>query len=116
MFRRLRADLLGFRQAGVARVNIEVGDRKETGEGRLRNARQVQEPSAGVSGWIGYQSREEEGAQSPTETAAASSSALSVIRFAREHFTDLPQAVCFDTAFHAELPDVARVLPIPRNC
>ena len=39
---------------------------------------------------------------------------LSVIRFAQEHFPGLPQAACFDTAFHAELPDVARVLPIPK--
>jgi len=42
-------------------------------------------------------------------------SALSVISFAREHFPGLPQAACFDTAFHAELPDVARVLPIPKE-
>jgi acetate kinase len=42
-------------------------------------------------------------------------SALAVIRFAREHFPGLPQTVCFDTAFHAKLPDVARVLPIPKE-
>jgi acetate kinase len=42
-------------------------------------------------------------------------SALSVIRFAREHFPGLPQAACFDTTFHAELPDVARVFPIARE-
>jgi acetate kinase len=30
-------------------------------------------------------------------------SALSVIRFAQEHFPGLPQAACFDTTFHAEL-------------
>jgi acetate kinase len=41
--------------------------------------------------------------------------ALSVIRFAQEHFPGLPQAACFDTTFHAEMPDVARVLPIPRE-
>ena len=39
-------------------------------------------------------------------------SALSVIRFAQEHFRGLPQAACFDTTFHADLPEVARVLPI----
>ena len=39
---------------------------------------------------------------------------LSVIRFARKHFPGLPQAACFDTAFHAGLPPVARVLPIPK--
>ncbi len=41
--------------------------------------------------------------------------ALSVIRFAREHFPGLPQVACFDTSFHADLPDVARVLPIARE-
>jgi len=30
-------------------------------------------------------------------------------------FPDLPQVVCFDTAFHHELPRVARLLPIPRR-
>jgi acetate kinase len=40
--------------------------------------------------------------------------ALSIIRLAQAQFAGLPQAVCFDTAFHAALPDVARVLPIPR--
>ena len=42
-------------------------------------------------------------------------SALSVVRFAREHFPGLPQAACFDTTFHVGLPDVARVLPIARE-
>jgi acetate kinase len=41
--------------------------------------------------------------------------ALSVIRFAQERFPGLPQVACFDTAFHAELPDVARVLPIAKE-
>ena len=30
-------------------------------------------------------------------------------------FPDLPQIACFDTAFHHDLPRVARVLPIPRR-
>lgn len=30
-------------------------------------------------------------------------------------FVDLPQVACFDTAFHHELPRVARLLPIPRR-
>ncbi len=30
-------------------------------------------------------------------------------------FPDLPQVACFDTAFHNELPRVARLLPIPRR-
>ena len=42
-------------------------------------------------------------------------SALSVIRFAQQHFPGLPQVACFDTAFHAKMPDVARVLPIPKE-
>jgi acetate kinase len=42
-------------------------------------------------------------------------SALSVIRFARANFPGLPQVACFDTAFHAGLPEVARVLPIPKE-
>jgi acetate kinase len=42
-------------------------------------------------------------------------SALSVIRFAQEHFRGLPQAACFDTAFHGGLPEVARVLPVAKE-
>jgi acetate kinase len=30
-------------------------------------------------------------------------------------FPDLPQVACFDTAFHHDLPRVARLLPIPRR-
>jgi len=41
--------------------------------------------------------------------------ALAVIRFAQEHFPGLPQVACLDTAFHVGLPEVARVLPIPRE-
>jgi acetate kinase len=41
--------------------------------------------------------------------------ALSVIRFAQRHFPGVPQVACFDTSFHAELPDVARVLPIAKD-
>jgi acetate kinase len=41
--------------------------------------------------------------------------ALAIIRLAREHFPGLAHAACFDTAFHAGLPDVARILPIPRQ-
>lgn len=31
-------------------------------------------------------------------------------------FPDLSQVACFDTAFHHDLPRVARLLPIPRRC
>ena len=33
----------------------------------------------------------------------------------RRRFPDLPQVACFDTAFHHDLPRVARLLPIPRK-
>ena len=33
----------------------------------------------------------------------------------RQRFPTLPQVACFDTAFHSDLPRVARVLPIPRR-
>lgn len=32
-----------------------------------------------------------------------------------ENFRSLPQVACFDTAFHRDLPRVARILPIPRS-
>jgi acetate kinase len=38
---------------------------------------------------------------------------LSVIRDAQHHFPGIPQVACFDTAFHADLPEVSRTLPIP---
>jgi acetate kinase len=41
--------------------------------------------------------------------------ALDVIRFAEKNFPGTPQIACFDTAFHAEMPDVARVLAIPNE-
>ena len=41
--------------------------------------------------------------------------ALALIRFAQTHFPGIPQAACFDTQFHADLPEVARVLPIARE-
>ena len=41
--------------------------------------------------------------------------ALVLIRFAQEHFPGVPQAACFDTSFHADLAEVARVLPISRD-
>ena len=47
----------------------------------------------------------------PLHTPAA----LALIRFAQVHFPGLPQVACFDTQFHADLPEVARVLPIARE-
>ena len=47
----------------------------------------------------------------PLHTPAA----LALIRFAQTHFPGVPQVACFDTQFHADLPEVARVLPIARE-
>lgn len=40
--------------------------------------------------------------------------ALSIMRLARDAFRDVPHVACFDTTFHSTLPDVSRVLPIPK--
>lgn len=40
---------------------------------------------------------------------------LALIDAFRHARPDLTQIACFDTAFHHDLPDVARVLPIPRS-
>ena len=42
-------------------------------------------------------------------------SSLAVVRATQQMFPDLPQAACLDTAFHADLPAVAKVLPLPRE-
>ena len=47
----------------------------------------------------------------PLHTPAA----LAVIRFAQAHYPGVPQVACLDTQFHADMPDVARVLPIARE-
>ena len=47
----------------------------------------------------------------PLHTPAA----LVVIHYAQAHFPGLPQVACFDTAFHAEMPEIARTLPIARE-
>lgn len=38
-----------------------------------------------------------------------------LIEAVRRRFPGLPQVACFDTAFHHDLPRVARLLPIPRR-
>ena len=38
-----------------------------------------------------------------------------LIQAFQHRFPDLPQVACFDTAFHHDLPRVARLLPIPRR-
>jgi acetate kinase len=40
--------------------------------------------------------------------------ALSLIHAAQARYPDIPQIACFDTGFHAGLPDVAAILPVPK--
>jgi acetate kinase len=42
-------------------------------------------------------------------------SGLAGVEAVAARFPALPQAVCFDTAFHRELPEIARRLPLPRT-
>ncbi len=39
--------------------------------------------------------------------------ALAGVRFARERFPGIPHVACLDTAFHAEMPEVAKTYPLP---
>ena len=39
---------------------------------------------------------------------------ISLIEIFRKRYPQLPQIACFDTAFHAGMPPVAKLLPIPR--
>ena len=41
--------------------------------------------------------------------------ALALIEQTQSLFPGVPQVACFDTCFHAELPDVARLLPLARE-
>jgi acetate kinase len=40
---------------------------------------------------------------------------IELIEAFRKHDPDLPQVACFDTAFHDDMPRVARIVPIPRR-
>ncbi|HVU13557.1 MAG TPA: acetate/propionate family kinase [Phototrophicaceae bacterium] len=42
-------------------------------------------------------------------------SEIAIIRAIQQQFPKLRQAACFDTAFHGDMPIVARLLPIPRR-
>jgi acetate kinase len=62
----------------------------------------------------------DEGVLRQLESAAAfaplhNPPALTVIRFAQEHFPKVPQVACLDTAFHAAMPEVARTMPLPAD-
>ncbi|NID14470.1 acetate/propionate family kinase [Luteibacter yeojuensis] len=41
--------------------------------------------------------------------------AVAMVKRAREAFPGVPQVACFDTAFHATLPVVAKTLPLPAD-
>ena len=40
---------------------------------------------------------------------------LAIIKITRVRFPKLPQLICFDTAFHAHMPDLASRLPLPSH-
>lgn len=40
---------------------------------------------------------------------------IELIKGFAQRYPDLPQVACFDTAFHSDMPRVARLLPIPRR-
>ena len=40
---------------------------------------------------------------------------INVIETLGRRYPTLPQVACFDTAFHCDMPRVARLLPIPRR-
>ncbi|MEO5807831.1 acetate/propionate family kinase [Devosia sp.] len=40
---------------------------------------------------------------------------IEMMRSCRQRFPALPQVACFDTAFHSDMPLVARLLPLPRR-
>ena len=42
-------------------------------------------------------------------------SEIELIEALRQHYPELPQVVCFDTAFHRTMPRIARLLAIPRR-
>lgn len=41
--------------------------------------------------------------------------ALEIIQYTRLTFPTLPQIACFDTTFHAHMPDIAKVLPVAKE-
>ena len=41
--------------------------------------------------------------------------AIAVVRSAQRAFPHIPHVLCFDTAFHREMPAVARTIPVPRS-
>jgi acetate kinase len=42
-------------------------------------------------------------------------SGIQLMESFHEHYPNVPQFACFDTAFHSQMPRVAKILPIPRR-
>lgn len=40
---------------------------------------------------------------------------IALIEAVAEHYPDLAQVACFDTAFHSQIPEIARRFPLPRE-
>ncbi len=40
---------------------------------------------------------------------------IELVKFFTERFASIPQIACFDTAFYQNMPDVAKLLPLPRK-
>ncbi len=62
----------------------------------------------------------DDGVERDLEAATAMSplhapAALAIIRLARETWPGMPQVACLDTAFHADMPAVARTLPVAKE-
>ncbi len=41
--------------------------------------------------------------------------AIGIIEACTQHFAGVPQVACFDTAFHRDMPRIAKLLPLPRK-
>ena len=42
-------------------------------------------------------------------------SALAILKSSQSEFPDVPQAICLDTTFHAQMPEVARYFPLSQE-
>jgi len=96
------ADIAGRLEAGQLPAPSIVGHRIVHGGPLLRGPR-VLDDFVLQQIWAGA-------ALAPLHTREA----VALIDAARRLYPDARQVACFDTAFHADLPDVARVLPLPR--
>jgi len=90
------------RQIGLGSISA-VGHRLVTGGVRYREPQRVTTQLLDALRGIGAYAPE----HLPFEIA--------LIDLIRERVADLPQVVCFDTAFHRDMPRVATIVPIPRR-